>query len=209
MSQILCFAEAIVIHHRGAKPSWRIKQEVHYERKSLHDGCCRLQRPKKQLWSRARSYQSAASDVACFSAVSGRAVLFVTSDRTDASRGSSDRCEIHPRTAWSQGKCLRFNVGWQWVDIFLTVTKSWNGFLSKVRECKAWWVSLWVIKLTPYIPAYSTLNMTLFNLAGGSYFDMNNGIWTVDKSSLCFLICSCSHADDMVWLPWMSQRGVR
>lgn len=33
----------------------------------------------------------------------------------------------NPHAAWSQGKSLRFNVGWQWADISLT--ECWNSFV--------------------------------------------------------------------------------
>lgn len=46
-----------------------------------------------------------------------QAAFLTTSEETDVSRGRGGHCEID-----SQGKSLRFNVGWQWVDISLTAT---------------------------------------------------------------------------------------
>lgn len=47
-----------------------------------------------------------------------QAAFVTTSVQKDVSRGRGGHCEIN-----RQGKSLRFNVGWQWVDISLTATE--------------------------------------------------------------------------------------
>lgn len=71
-------------------------------------------------------------------------------------------------------KSLRFNVGWQWVDISLTVTECWNHFLLDVKECEeqAWSVSPWRSVIILILHAC---------IKYGPFWHV---IWTAHKSSL-------------------------
>lgn len=110
--------------------------------------------------------------------------LFATSEQTDASGGRGGRCETHPHAAWCRGASLRFNVGWQWADISLTVTEHRNRFLLEVRECEAWPISAWrsVTKLTLHTCIYPNKYGPISS-GVREFLDMSNAIWTVHKSS--------------------------
>lgn len=131
VSQVVRFPDDL-IHHRGAKHSWRINmRSVMRGKDFMMDGvpscvwkaAALAQARVRALWLTWRLVQL----WACWA-------LF---NKWVSRREQRQRWPLwNPSTystAWSRGKSLRFNVGWQWVDISLTVTKCWAPLCFFVR----------------------------------------------------------------------------
>lgn len=171
MSQVVRLTEPALVHQRRAEPSWRINTRSIMLGRSLRDGCRPLERLDKLPWTWTGSYQGCPSS------------LQQVSEQTRAEAEEAAVKSIHMRRDECRGNSLRFNVGWQWADISLTVTECWNHFLLGVRECEAWSISPWrpVVIRASHTCIYPIKRGSIQSGVRDFFSDVNNVFRTVHK----------------------------